>query len=266
MKKKGLLIITLLIVFTISAEDFYVLHVKGRIITNGGSLLKLGDKLTDKDQVQFLDKSAIAVVMSTTRGRLHLENKIESSATEFSYLVNNIINPSQGKLSTRDVQEILTVKDLKNHIKGKYYPIVESRKISLPNQLPITEGNHYYFSYKYNGQTIKRIIKTENNEMLINEKIYQINDELIDSEQATDKKLYYYSADYDRDMLVSDFSPIFLKKEKLIKELEVFLSVQTKLGQLSDNPIIDLTNFIHEIYGNFDEEELKHLYNTELKK
>lgn len=163
----------------LQAEDFYILHIKGKISIQSGIFLKIGDKITDKDKITFVDQNAVAILMSSQRGRLTLENTTKKTEKEIEFLVAHLVTPSSGTLSTRGGQDITTIIDLKNHVKGEIYPIIDTRNIGIPHQLPVTEDNYYFIAFDYQGEKIKNQLKEVDNELIIDSTIYNVNNKFI---------------------------------------------------------------------------------------
>ncbi len=265
-KNKILLISFIILTFGVKAEDFYVLHIKGQIVVNSQDIvLKLGDKLTNDDQVMFIGKGSVAVVLSSSRGRLRLENKRQSSVSEFTYIVNSFSSPSQGTLSTRGAGDIYSVKDLKEHVKGASYNVIDSCMISLPRKLSINDGSYYYYGYEYQGVKVKKVFPIVNNKLLVDSSIYNVLGKQINTEKVMNGMLYYYSYPSKQAVPIEQFSPNFISKLLLIDEIKTFLIIQKSLNKISDKPFEDVLAFLQEVYGNIDKTRVNKLYTVALK-
>lgn len=253
--------------FNLQAEDFYVLHIKGQIIVNSGEkTLKLGDKLTDQDKVKFIDKEAVAVVMSSTRGRLRLENKKESTQSELTYLVQNISNPTKGTLSTRGAGEIYSVKDLQEHVKGESYPIIDSCEIMLPRKPLITDGSYYYFKYEYDSVIIHKKFTLVGDKIQLGKELYNTSQGNFIQNEAFNGVLMYYSAPSEQHVPIEQFNPLFIEKSALIEEINTFIEIQKLLQKEYTQSFDDVLAFTQEIYGNIDRLQLKSLYQGHINK
>lgn len=95
-------------------EIFYVLHIKGEVRVED-RIIKIKDKLSADDPLQFSSESAFIVVFSNTSGRKVIKpvNPKEDKPTLISYFVSENLFPVQNQLSTRGGDELRSFEEIK---------------------------------------------------------------------------------------------------------------------------------------------------------
>ena len=243
------------------AEDFFVLHTKGTIMMNNNPLKK-GDKLTAQSEITFQGADAVAVVMSTKRGRLILKNQnTASDNSEFSYIVSNIFSPSSGKLSTR-AGEILNFIDLSAYVKHENYIVIDSSVIPLGvNGISVDEKHFFFVRYRYKGETINKKLETKNGNVSITSSLYSVDGISVGFEDVSDGMLFYYDAEEQTTKEVGAFMPVFIDS----KEVEETRNLIKQISSKKDDVSSEVRAFIKDAYGFIPKKDFDRWYSSTVK-
>lgn len=147
--KKTLLLFLLCFFATIAfaQEVFYVLHVSGQV-KSGDKTLKVKDKISAKDEIQFSSESAFLVVFSNTSGKKVVKpvKQAETTTSLISYFVNENMLPAQNQLSTRGSDEMNSFSDLKNYFESTVL-VIDTLDLTInKSSLGINENNFLVIS------------------------------------------------------------------------------------------------------------------------
>lgn len=249
--------------FTAHADNYVAVHVRGKILINDNqAVLKMGDKFTDEDKVVFSSANAMAVVMSSSRGRLILKNEKSEETSEISYLVASIVSPTKGQLSTRS-GKILNYVDLKNHISQESFVILDTTRIQISNNLYLLDEKHFFFlTYNYNNELINKKLNQDGQEILFDRMICAIDGKPINAEDINSARLFYYNAEEKVKLEIGSMNLVFIDSIMLKKQLQFLIDVNDQPIDLqSSSWVTEFQGFISDSYGFVSKESVQNWIN-----
>ena len=211
------------------SENFYVIHLRGRILNQRNQApLALGTKLSDKDKVQFLTSDAKAVVMSNKKGRyvLELNPQQRGSWQQWWATLIQVMIPmrKQEKVSSRAGNSEV-ISNLKSFFAQPVYTFPGSiirYRVDI-NQYPLSDKTYFIWQYKYQATKRSRKVSYAGDTLVFNKKALYGDD--ITPEQAGEVKLYYFNNNTQAFQEISTFKPVFAESIDLKKEMQTIATV-----------------------------------------
>ena len=261
---KWLAIPLILICTSFQADNFYnIIKVNGQIVnTSTGKSLGPGDKVKPSDNLQFDNRLANALAISSARGKFSL--KVPEGADAFSdanlvAIADNAVSPikSRNQLSTRSFGNG-AVKDLKAYFGNDDFTIVgNTLQIKLDDATyPLNENSFIVFSYEQNGKQVSKKIGFFNQELKIEkEKLLSGTDEL----HITSVTVYLYNKTTNSPVQITKFNLNFTQPESISKEFKAVADVLNNMSMTHDEKVKYLTDYFVDLYGQTDMNNLNTL-------
>lgn len=255
MKKNLVFLLAVCLFFqtTKSQDLFTVIKVSGNIIIERtGSSLGIGTSFAQTENLLFKIPESRAAVINPERGRFLLtaENLTEFKNSRTNYL------PSAGKISTRNLNVVKIISDLKDHFEGSYLLFNElALKIDTAEN-PMRENRFFYITYSYQNRTInKKLIFNYDTLFLTKNELLAVDGKIISDSLIKEMKLMYLvSGDSYTSYPVCVFKPVFPDYLVLGQEIALILD---QLNKKSYNDIYsEISSFIREFYGKVDDANL----------
>jgi hypothetical protein len=269
---KSLLLAMLLVFAPPTEEVYFITFVKGTIILEKTQkALKVGDKISPKDKIIFREKDAMAAVLSPQKGRFTLTaDKAQKNAKgEFLALIEASMSPlgSAKKLSTRtglltniiELQKFFAANDSLSQ--GRFLVTGKGKYLLAKTAFPLDDKHFFFIRYIYEGQQINKKLSYSADTLFMDKTVYQVDGKDIIPAAASDMKLYQYVVrDKPESILITDFHPVFIEREKLKEELRVLVD-QLKVMYKSnfDNVYNNALLHVNTYYGKPDTEVLKQI-------
>ncbi len=252
-------------------QKYYVIHIKGNIVkVSNQQKLKTGIQISAEEQLNFLEKEAVAVVISREKGRMILtaEKTEKNDQGQFLAYVQQVLFPMKynRRLSTREVNQAET-DDIKEPTKEDSYNVSDFKKffgtqnyVILGNQLFINIDEKKYpaknkifvYSYIYKKRKIQKILTMRNDTLIIDkEKLYSSKGKYIDPTQVESVSLYYLDKKKKKNIQkLALLKPIFIPEEKILKELLALSNFLYDNQVMKGSELLkELYNFTEEVYG-----------------
>jgi hypothetical protein len=267
------LLLAMLLVFAPPTEEVYfITFVKGTIILEKTQkALKVGDKISPKDKIIFREKDAMAAVLSPQKGRFTLTaDKAQKNAKgEFLALIEASMSPlgSAKKLSTRtglltnmiELQKFFAANDSLSQ--GRFLVIGKGKYVLAKSAFPLDDKHFFFIRYLYEGQQINKKLSYSADTLFMDKAVYQVDGKDIVPAAVSDMKLYQYVVrDKPESVLITDFHPAFIEREKLKEEIRVLVA-QLKVLYKNDFEIVYNNVLLHvnTYYGKPDTDLLKQI-------
>lgn len=265
-----LLLMWLVAVVPLQANDYYILHIKGEIkLKSTGKTLKPNDKITAKDEIVFGSSEAMAAVVSTEGGRMILRAntaEVEEGSSELARFVQHNLMPATGRMSTRDAGVFTVDEDFVRHFTGSLdnnsyyrgqYVILGKQELhtAIATAYPLDDSHLFYVSYTYKGETINKMLASEGNRFILNEReIYEVDDSPIPASEASEFKLYYYDMQEEESRLLCEFIPVFVAEEEIKEALTPLVPHLQKMSK--EQRIGEAKAYLADIYGKVGTKDL----------
>ena len=240
------------------ADDYFVIHLRGIVINKTtNKTLKVGDRLTETDKIQFKSTDAVAVVISSQKGRFTLSgsNKpVNSTFDSYIALVKNVLIPSKsrGMMSTRSLHTT-SISNLDSILDtNQFFFPGEITKLRLSeNKYPMNKQKYFVWQFTYNGKVVKSILPSDKDSLVIDrKKIYVVNGNYIAPESAGKAKLFYLENASARK--IADFTPVFAEDDVLKAECEILLTALKDRHLQRPEMIEELYKYVEDEYGRTD--------------
>ena len=265
-----ILTIILLSIFTVlnaQTENYYVIKIKGEIHNEtSGKTLKQGDAIKSSDKLKFNQKSAVALVISDTRGRFTLKfpERMEESAGALTVFVKSaLISHQQNRLSTRSLATKSAINHLDDYFGQNDFIIIgDELELRLSKKyFPISLGYDVAAKYFIGEKEYTKILSTENQTMVLSRTMFEFADSLEYSIKGLD--IYKRNISANKEELITNINLNFVNKTELEKE---FLTIIEKFndGETTKSKIRSLlVNYFYDFYGKTDDFYLNQ-YTTDL--
>jgi len=252
---KPLLTILFVFAFVLSySQEYQVLHVKGKIIREAdGTLLKPGDKITEKDKIRFMTKDAMAAVLNKEKGRYIVKVAEETSdESDLIYVLKSTISPVRGGMSSR-------AGGINNDLDFKFYfaqaPYVwagDVIKIGVSQAaFPMNEDRFFYIEYSFDGERVSKKLEFEKDLLIIKkDSIFNIDGSSIDPGKVTEYTLYYYNTDSEESRLITDIEFVLISQEEL-------QNIFDQYPDKSDDAFYEIADLLSNLYGKCDPLQLE---------
>jgi hypothetical protein len=251
--KQFLVIIFLLTAHSVMAETYYVTFVKGTAKVIGAAKnISVGDKLNDKDQLVFIDKSAKISCISPAKGRFDItsDKSKQNSKKEWVAVLTDLLVPSySGKqLSTRAIGDDNSPETLfkSSHPENKLL-LVEDQWIEISTTAPLDKSNFFFLQYDVNGKTMVKKLPSKEHAISFNRSLLVgVNGEVLTPEQVSTVALCSQSLQNGKPVskVVARFVPVFLSHTAFNDEAAL---LKTHLASL----ITNVEKLNNEVYNHF---------------
>jgi hypothetical protein len=246
---------TMFFATNLNAQDkFTVIKVNGNIvITRTGSALDIGTAFAQNEDLQFKSEGSRAAVINPQRGRYLLtsENLSDFRTSKSDFL------PSSGKISSRGVNAILDVNDLKDLLEGNYV-ILDRVKIVLNLEtFPMNEKKYFYIRYSYKNETINKKLSYSGDTLFVSKnELFTVDGKQIPNPEITEMKLMYMEEGLNYvSTPICAFTPVFPEYVQLRKEVKLIADQMS--GKTYKEKFIEISSFVNDFYGKHDLENLK---------
>lgn len=266
-------LVSILLLFIQTTETYYVIHVEGKILNkSSGKPIQTGDRLRASDALIFTTEQALAVVLSTKKGRYVLNrpaNQPVSARKEAIAIIKNLIfNPvERSNLSTRSVA-FSRGTDLKELFADNTFTLLgRQTKIILDKATyPMSSDNYFVCRYEYQGKQVSKKVPFAADTLIFDvNRVYMVNGKFIKPEEAGEAELYFYKLQNKSTTFIGSFIPVFIPQEILKKELQTITDVLKSLN--TPRPEIDqhLHEHIQSLYGVTDKNILSQWISEHIK-
>jgi len=244
-------------------NSYNVIQVNGDIfnVTNSEKLSQ-GNTLKPKDKLNF-KTDAFAYVISEARQKFLLRNPSTESADQdiFAY-AELALSPirSRGQLSTRGVISETGIKDFKTYLGNENFIIIGNQLDMLmdKNRYPLNNDKFIVFYYKLNNTEVSKKVGFTNQVLRIEKQKLQTSKGITTtSDTIPSVSVYAYSPSTKESELISKVNLRFINPEKLRNELLTVTEVLKKQQATTEEIKNYLSQYVFDIYGNIDEEQLK---------
>lgn len=254
--KHLLLILSFFISQVVMAETYYVTFIKGAVKVSGAAKnIAVGDKLSDKDQLVFIDKSSKISCISPAKGRFDIsaEKSKQNAKKEWVAVLTDLLVPSYGgkQLSTRALGDQNDAETLfkSNHPENKVL-LVEDFPVEVSAGTPIDNNNFFFLQYVVNGKTMVKKVQSKGNALVFSRNILVgTAGEVLPQESVTAVSLCYQqkSSAGATSKVIAKFNPVFVAKADFDAEVTVlkkYLSAQSQ-----EKAANELYNHFYGNYG-----------------
>ena len=241
-----LLAVLLLISGLSQAQQYVIIHVKGKItLVKTSSQIKRGDKIAGDEQIRFDSPDAIAAVLSSDRGRFILKpGENQKADNDLLYIFKSAVTPMRGRMSTR-AGGINNALDFNKFFGAQFAFLGEDLLIKVSeNAYPQNEANFFYIQYQFSGETINKKLGFSGDTLIINKTaLLSVDGNAISESDASGYSLYYYNSTNQSSENVTEIDFNFITPSELkdmvttMKEYEV---------EVDDDSIVAL---VFELYG-----------------
>lgn len=257
MKKLAFTLSFFFLALFVGAQTYTVVHVKGAIMNNTtNSSLKPGTKINASDEIKFGAKDAMALVISSEKGRMILKPNTgnENPDSELLAVVKNTLLPSTSRLSTRS-GGIVNMMDLQKQLGEGGFVCLEERKVKFDCEKVMGTCNGIFFvSFKYKGENVNKKLEYNEGALIINrDKFLSVDDKAIEASECSDFKLMFLNKDENTKVEITMFSPVFPDMEALEEELSIMS--QAYSGESDEKKKEEYIQFMRSIYGDVDAKE-----------
>ncbi len=258
MKKLILILLTLLITFYSSSEVYYIIKVKGKIVNlNTGKELLQGMRIEASDKLEFTNNKAMALVISSKRGRFTLklppknENEVKNELIVF---VNSAIFPivTKTRLGTRSSGFSTKVYNLKEYFGDENFTIIgKELKLKIDrSKYALSKNNYIVFKYTHNNKSEENIIDCKKQVLTINkEKLLVGNNKSVHSNSINKINLVLYKKITDNEKKITKFKLIFITKNELKTEFTTLNNILKKQKQSIVKRKQYMIDYFADIYG-----------------
>ena len=268
-------IISLLLSFTQTTETYHVIHVQGSILNKvSRKPLQTGDRLKADDALVFASDKALAVVLSTKKGRYILNRPTHEGNTSvgseaIAIIRDIILNPvERSSLSTRNYVFVRRGIDLKELFAENTFTLLgKQTKIVLePAVYRMSAQSYFVCKYNYQGKEINKKLPFAGDTLIFDvNRMYTVNGKPIRPEEPGETELYYYNITNSASTFVGSFVPVYISDEILEKELQTLTDVLKSL----QTPRPEIEQHLHEhvqsLYGITDKNILAHWVSEHIK-
>lgn len=256
------------------AEVYNIVKVDGEIINRTtGKLLVAGDVIKPTDQLEFKNNYAMAIAISSTRGkftiRLPEQDQDLFNNSQLLAMANTAAYPveSRAQLSVRAVG-IMEIKDLTKYFgTGDFFILGDKLSIRLSKTYyPLDENNFIVFTYQGKEKTVSKKIGFTGQTIEIDKnQIISSPEDIIKGNTLPKVSIYKYDNLKKTSTLITQVNFVFLNPDQVKKEFE-FIVPLLKQDKKSRSEAADyLRSYFYDIYGQTDPDALFLLVNMALK-
>lgn len=259
MIKKTLAFILVLIPFVCSAQEYYVLQVKGHVkISKSDKELKTNDIIKANDKLIFsTDQDAVAVVSSKS-GRQILKPIPTQGSSELAAIVKNILVPANNRLSTRN-GSFNTPLDFQIYFADTVLLLSEIKHRVNPETFPLSDTSFFFIRYTFQGQEINKKLFSQSDSLIIKRNtLFSVDSNPIKVTDVSDFKLFHLNGSNTAficalKMSIPDLGNLKAETDVLKKVLSAKLSETAVMAEI--------LIYLQFQYGKTDLSNLKTWYN-----
>ncbi|MCS6822768.1 MAG: hypothetical protein NZ529_00625 [Cytophagaceae bacterium] len=264
MKKCIIIIVALINLSFLSiaqtTETYWVLHVMGNVITKAtGKSLKVGDKITNQDQLKFSDKNASVVVMGP-KGKYTLKQNPKASPNEFVAFANNSLMPMKSSGHLSSYRQSGPVK-ASTYFGDKNFNIIGQRIETSINcdHYAFTDQKYLELQYRVNGQLQTRKLIPENNKIIVDRSKHFTapNNQPYDMNKVDSVKIFLVDLTNNTREIETTFKLNFIDEKKLKDNLIIQKNIYKEMGKTDQEIESELVGFVNSIYDKTDQRFLK---------
>lgn len=269
-----LLMLALAVTLFGQAEVYNIIKVDGEIINRStGKPLAPGDVIKPTDQLEFGSNYAMAIAISSTRGkftiRLPEQEQDLFDNSRMLAMANTAAAPveSRAQLSVRAVGG-MEVKDLKKYLgTDTFYILGDKLSVRLSKTFyPLDENNFIVLSYQGKEKTVSKklgftgqVIEIDKNQ------IVSSPEDLFNGTTLKKVSVFRYDNVKKASMLITQVNLVFLNADQVKKEFEVIIPLLKEDKKSRSQAADYLRNYFYDIYGATDPDALFLLVNLALK-
>ncbi len=251
--KRILFLLMILVANVANAQVYYVTFIKGSVKHSAsGKSIAVGDKLSEKDQLIFIDKSSKLSCISPAKGRFDItaDKSKQNSKKEWVAVLSDLLVPAYAskQLSTRAIGDETGADILfkSSHPENKLL-IVEDQWIDISTTAPLDKSNFFFLQYDVNGKTMVKKVPSKEHSISFNRSMLTgVNGEVLTPEQLSTVALCSQSLQNGKPVskVVAKFIPVFLSQSDFNNEAAL---IKTHLASL----ITNTEKLNNEVYNHF---------------
>lgn len=247
--RSAMLILFVLVSYSLLAQEYQVIHVKGDIIREeSGESLKAGDKVSDDERIQFKTKDAMAAVLNPELGRFILKSEADKETrADLFYVIKSTVTPVRGGMSTR-AAGINNAFDMQVYFaEATYVWVGEYIALRVSSvTFPQDENNFFFLRYEYNGNQINRRLDHKEHTLLMKKKdVFDVEGKMIAPSDASNFELHYYRDENEESMLITEIDFAFVSRDEL-------MTIYNSFKDASKYPFNDVADLLSNMYGKCD--------------
>ncbi len=247
---------------------YNVIQINGNIfnVTQSAQLLQ-GNSFEAGDRLNF-NQNSFAYVISNYRKKYMLRTpNIESGDADIFSNAKLALSPirSRGQLSTRGAVSETGVKDFKTYLGVENFNIIGDRLEILldKNRYPLNGEEFIVFYYTINGKKISKKVGFQNQVLKIEKEKLQISKvDTLHADTIPSLSVYKYMQSTGNSELITEINLSFLNPIKLKKELEIINPILKNQNMTSKEIKEYFEQYIIDIYGNIDDNQLSAFIET----
>lgn len=254
---KLLLIVMILFTQVANAEVYYVTFIKGTVKLSAGSKnISVGDKLSEKDQLIFLDKTSKLSCISPAKGRFDItaDKSKQNNKKEWVAVLSDLLVPAYAskQLSTRAIGEETGADVLfkSSHPENKLL-LIDDQWIDISTTAPLDKSNFFFLQYDVNGKTMVKKVPSKEHAISFNRSLLvDANGEVLNPDQINNVALCSQSLHNGKPVskVVARFNPVFLSQSEFAGEVAL---LKTHLAGLYKNNEKLSNEIYNHFYGNY---------------
>jgi len=268
------LMLALAVVLFGQAEVYNIIKVDGEIINRStGKPLTPGDVIKPTDQLEFKSNYAMAIAISSTRGkftiRLPEQDQDLFDNSQLLAMANTAASPieSRAQLSVRAVG-VMEVKDLKKYLGiDNFYILGDKLSVRLSKTFyPLDENNFIVLTYQGKDKTVSKKLGFTGQTIDIDKnQIVSSPEDLVNGTTLPKVSVFKYDNLKKSSSLITQVNLVFLNSDQVKKEFEVIIPLLKEDKKSRSEAADYLRNYFYDIYGATDPDALFLLVNMALK-
>lgn len=233
------------------SSNYKVIKVDGSILlTKNNSKLQRGSVFSENDKLNFKTSNSRAAVINPGKGRFILMPNNKNIAFARANLT-----PSMNNISSRSGALINKI-DLSNKFSDKYVILDKSYVKISPKIFKMDSANFFYIKYTYKNEDIPKKLKSSNDTLIIDRsELFTIDGWPIPNPNITNMDLMYMNMATKKVTFISTFNPIFPDTKELLEEIDLILEALN--DKKNDDKINEVYNYINEMYGKIDKNNVE---------
>jgi hypothetical protein len=262
MKKLFLIQLLVFYAFLTYAQNYYVIRVEGKVMSNE-NLLKTGDKLTTDSNIRFSSLQDRLYLLSPDKGYFLLSPDKQPGQNSRSWVValKNAAIPQNkfyntASRSTGDSVKFNDVYDLMGFFREKVTLIGETRFYFNPGKILLDKSNYFEFSNLSFEAPVNFLT------CIPGKDFFTLSANVPDSCQQNKIEMSYSQNGKKKE--IGTFTLIVRDKKDIVKELALFF-----LPQESSDPAViyfeQVLPYVAEVYGNTDLQTIRSIIGNDLK-
>lgn len=255
--KRILFLLMILVANVVNAQVYYVTFIKGSVKHSAsGKSIAVGDKLSEKDQLIFIDKTSKLSCISPAKGRFDItaDKSKQNSKKEWVAVLSDLLVPAYAskQLSTRAIGEETSAEVLfkSSHPENKLL-LIDDQWIDVTTTAPLDKSNFFFLQYDVNGKTITKKLPSKEHALSFNRSLLvDANGETLTTDQVPTVALCSQSVQNGKptSKIVARFNPVFLSASDFNNEVAI---LKTHLSGLYSTPEKLNNEIYNHFYGNY---------------